>query len=363
MAELIREPAAIERTAPRLIGSRDVPATLGALRSKAIDAVDGSRLVAIQYRQLPSADVLIDRVLEALAEVALEIWPDWYDGLGDGSADGPDPGDRLAEAIASNRRFRREPTAAWFRVARRSCQTGKPPLLGVKGPRLAAELGMAITPVRLQIALAVVDESQPPGRLLGLSRASEWLADATGAEVVVLVSRSKVADPELDGINSNAEIEPDPFGIDREPAIVGDPVSLRPDPRAIVDVTPFLGRPHPKSQGEQILAKFLESDTELRGLFSYNTRVAGRDGASHVADLVWPEGRLVVEVDGYYHHSDRASFSRDRRRDYELLTQGYATLRLPHDEVLEDVELAASKIRDLVRLRSEISAPPESCHP
>ena len=56
-------------------------------------------------------------------------------------------------------------------------------------------------------------------------------------------------------------------------------------------------------------------------------------------------------MDGYNFHSDRRAFSQDRRRDYELLIRGYAVLRLPHDEVIEDVAIAVEKVRDVVHFR------------
>jgi len=53
-------------------------------------------------------------------------------------------------------------------------------------------------------------------------------------------------------------------------------------------------------------------------------------------DFLWPEARLVVEVDGYAFHSTRAAFERDRRRDAELQAMGHrvvrATWRLIEDE-------------------------------
>jgi very-short-patch-repair endonuclease len=55
-------------------------------------------------------------------------------------------------------------------------------------------------------------------------------------------------------------------------------------------------------------------------------------------------GRLVVEVDGYAHHSDREAFSRDRRRDAELLGIGIPTLRLAAADVLADPRAAALRV-------------------
>ena len=59
-----------------------------------------------------------------------------------------------------------------------------------------------------------------------------------------------------------------------------------------------------------------------------------------------------MEIDGYRCHSSRSDFANDRQRDYELQLSGYLVLRLTHDSVMADVELAIDKIRDLVKLRT-----------
>jgi very-short-patch-repair endonuclease len=98
-----------------------------------------------------------------------------------------------------------------------------------------------------------------------------------------------------------------------------------------------------------LLAERLARDGELGGLFTFNTWVG--DGRHRfLVDLLWAEGKLVVEVDGYRWHSTESMFRSDRYRDYRLMTWGHLVLRLPHDEVMADVALQIEKIRDLVRL-------------
>lgn len=46
-------------------------------------------------------------------------------------------------------------------------------------------------------------------------------------------------------------------------------------------------------------------------------------------------GRVVVELDGYAYHSGRDEFREDRRRDRELVLQGYVVLRFTADDVRE----------------------------
>jgi very-short-patch-repair endonuclease len=48
----------------------------------------------------------------------------------------------------------------------------------------------------------------------------------------------------------------------------------------------------------------------------------------YVVDALWPEHRLVVEVDGYAYHRHRTAFENDRRRDQELVAAGYRVIRV-----------------------------------
>jgi len=79
--------------------------------------------------------------------------------------------------------------------------------------------------------------------------------------------------------------------------------------------------------------------------------------------FVWvpsrPEFRLVVECDGYAFHSDRATFSRDRRRDRVLKGHGYDVLRFAGTEIFHDppgvaLELIEYLDREQERLELEL---------
>jgi very-short-patch-repair endonuclease len=54
-----------------------------------------------------------------------------------------------------------------------------------------------------------------------------------------------------------------------------------------------------------------------------NARVEGLE-----VDALWPDRRLVVEVDGFAFHRHRDAFERDRARDARLTAAGYRTVRL-----------------------------------
>ena len=247
-----------------------------------------------------------------------------------------------SELLSRSDPLRGAVSPAWLKAARRLCRSGKPPV-----PRdfpssvQATQLALAIDPEPLLIALLLRDPAPPAGALLGLARTAEWLARETNARVLVVVAGSLSTSTELDSINFEAVV----WSRKQEEA------ESRRGKKVEVTVSPIIGRPHPLSRGEQLLARRLTDDATLAGLFRFNIRVKTRYENQYLVDLVWTEGKVVVEVDGYEFHSDRHAFSLDRRRDYELTVSGYLVLRLPHDEIIEDVVLAVEKIRDVVQFR------------
>lgn len=188
--------------------------------------------------------------------------------------------------------------------------------------------------------LLSVEESDGGLALARIVAASRWLRDHVPARWLLRVTARQAADRALEPVLHGAvELHRD------------EPTSERSAPR---DHDPgaasITGQPHPRSRGEQTLARLLASDTELRGLFRFNEPVAVAGGRLHRVDLLWPAGRLVVEVDGYYWHGSAIAFRADRHRDYELCCAGYRVLRLTDEEILEDEHIALDKIRDVVKL-------------
>ena len=51
-------------------------------------------------------------------------------------------------------------------------------------------------------------------------------------------------------------------------------------------------------------------------------------------DFCWPGARLVVEVDGFAFHSDRAAYRRDRERGNDLERLGWRVLRFSWEDVV-----------------------------
>ena len=65
------------------------------------------------------------------------------------------------------------------------------------------------------------------------------------------------------------------------------------------------------------------------------------------ADAVWPDARLIVELDGYAFHGTRAAFDRDRERDRLATAAGWRVIRITWRQLAND---AAGVVRDLRRL-------------
>ena len=68
----------------------------------------------------------------------------------------------------------------------------------------------------------------------------------------------------------------------------------------------------------------------------------------HEVDALWPEAKLVVELDSWEHHGHRAAFERDRARDPKLMIAGYRTIRITHRRLDREPEQLAAEIRQLL---------------
>ena len=65
-------------------------------------------------------------------------------------------------------------------------------------------------------------------------------------------------------------------------------------------------------------------------------------------DALWPDGRLIAELDGFAFHAHRAAFERDRARDAALLVAGYRVIRITHRRLLSEPDAIAAEIRQLL---------------
>jgi very-short-patch-repair endonuclease len=274
-------------------------------------------------------------------------------------------------------------SSGWLRRTLEACRAGRSP----RHPEYALvaeaeQLALCLDPRRLVIAWVVRPEEITETRLLGLSRAAEWLQAATGALVLLGLGAAwrgrQGLDPiAYDALTLDAVVEPPATGAsavapeqtpegespDGEspdgtltardsrsgPALVirGEPIR-RQHPH-VTGLWPVIGRPHPLSPAEQVFAEALARDAELAPKFTWNQVVVTTHDTRPIVDLLWSERRLVVEIDGYAHHSSRLAFERDRQRDWELLVSGYRVFRIPASEVSRNTAASIEKLRALTR--------------
>jgi len=77
-----------------------------------------------------------------------------------------------------------------------------------------------------------------------------------------------------------------------------------------------------------------------------NTVVLGRE-----RDVVFPQHKLIVELDGWEFHGDEHAFRHDRERDAEALKHGWATVRITWDRLLASPRREAERFQRILGQR------------
>jgi very-short-patch-repair endonuclease len=65
-------------------------------------------------------------------------------------------------------------------------------------------------------------------------------------------------------------------------------------------------------------------------------------------DCLWPDHRLIAELDGFATHGTRTAFEADRDRDRALLVAGYRVTRITWRQIAEDERALAGALRSLL---------------
>ena len=147
----------------------------------------------------------------------------------------------------------------------------------------------------------------------------------------------------------------------------------RAEERRILDVRP-LHRLLERSNGRRgvgLLRELLDYDptpaaetrSELERLFLDLIRDAGLPVPQvnvlvegFEVDAYWPGARLVVELQSYAHHSDRATFERDHMKMAHLKLAGYEVLPLTHRQVtMERGQTAGTVLKLLQRTAQRVN--------
>ena len=264
-------------------------------------------------------EAILHQLLDDLADLALGCWPRWY-GRHCQGADGL-RGPAAAPGVS----------APWLRAASKRAAAGYRPRFRRAAKSIEfVQLMRAIAPAD-PVLIAAIDpaDARRAGPMIQIM---EWCA-AHGASVVATFSSRPASVAPYDRVLYGA-LE------------VVQPV----EPLRTRFVVPS-GRAHPASAIEHRVEAALRRDPELAPLFSCNETVAiGGYGTPPRVDLLWRDGRVVVELDGP-EHQDAPKYADDRHRDFELLVAGYLVLRITNDQVATDLQAAIEKIRAVVHFR------------
>lgn len=79
-----------------------------------------------------------------------------------------------------------------------------------------------------------------------------------------------------------------------------------------------------------------------------STWVAGSE-----ADALFPEEKIVIELDSWEFHKDKEAFETDRNKDFDRQLAGYAPIRITWERITYRSAREAARLHDLVRQRRE----------
>ncbi len=125
---------------------------------------------------------------------------------------------------------------------------------------------------------------------------------------------------------------------------------------------------HPRHPATKRLAQFVEAPvgmtrSELEDLFVDFARRYGLPQPTINArkgrfepDILFPEERVIVEIDSWQFHGDRASFERDRDRDADHLAAGILTVRVTDERLKGSPDREAARLLKILRARRRRAA-------
>jgi very-short-patch-repair endonuclease len=100
-----------------------------------------------------------------------------------------------------------------------------------------------------------------------------------------------------------------------------------------------------RSRLERAFLAFLDQRGFPRPRFNSDLAVRGR---FFEVDCLWPDRKLIAELDGRAAHDTARAFERDRERDRILLAEGWRTTRVTWRQLEEEPEAIASDLRTLL---------------
>jgi hypothetical protein len=68
-------------------------------------------------------------------------------------------------------------------------------------------------------------------------------------------------------------------------------------------------------------------------------------------DCLWPDAKLIAELDGFKSHGTKRAFRKDRRRDRRLGAHGFHVIRITEDQLRTEASEVASDLLALIYIR------------
>jgi very-short-patch-repair endonuclease len=299
-------------------------------------------IVTHSIKKIPKEKNLINDFVYSLASAVYETWPLWYNKKTFFKNTIDSSPEKIVEDFYIEKKSDlKNLSKAWLKKSIKCCQQKEIPFLNNFPNKIqSAQLALTLNPQDLIFTIYVEDYFNESDKLMGLARAAEWFSKETNGSVALLLPEKFNSFKELDSILYDSIFIPNENRINY-------PARKFPG-ESKYNIWPLEGKPHPLSPGEKKLADFLSKEDELKGLFQFNKKITTVRNTNYFVDLLWPEGKLVIEIDGYKYHKNRHAFQVDRTRDYELSISNYMVLRLTHDEVMHDINGAVIKIRNVI---------------
>jgi very-short-patch-repair endonuclease len=135
----------------------------------------------------------------------------------------------------------------------------------------------------------------------------------------------------------------------------GDQIPVVRVPQLPGRATAAVGKPHPASAVEAALEAALAAQSWAAGRRWNQPYQSNPLSAPVRLDLVWPQERCVVELDGP-EHCHPAHFEADRQRDVQLQLDGYAVLRFTNARIVHDVGTVVHQIGTYLHRRRRETA-------
>lgn len=78
----------------------------------------------------------------------------------------------------------------------------------------------------------------------------------------------------------------------------------------------------------------------------------------HRVDILWPEAKLIVEMDGAAFHSTPGRIEADKKRDAELAALGYLVIRVTWRQLVHEPQAVVGRIARTLGHRAALTAHP-----